>query len=1082
MKKIITLLVALLALMLMLSACDVEDAGGDLGGLLGGGNSASELSAVTGISYDGSSITWNAVMNAEKYSVSINGQAAISTASTMFAYNNASNTAFNVSITAKADGYKESAVASMTFSPLATVNEIKVSDNAEISFDAVDGATYYIVNVDGTDNVVYEPFYSGINTAGTHTVKVCAKAESSDGNIAYYSRYSGIKTLTVCGEVSKDKITYNSLTNTLSWSGVSGAQAYEVSIATSVEIITEKVNRTSYSFESCNSNFTVSIRAIGNHVTSFDSCVAVEKSYVYLDTVKNIHLDDGILYWDDVAGADGYKLRLNNSSIVYVTKCEYSALPIATSVDIEILPIVNDEGYFSSWSAKDTFKILPAPVLQWKGNHDAFDGSALSSVIWDTVENANGYVVSLSYVAPNETTPSVPQLFTLSDLIVGFEYDYLDAGTYYIKVKSLANDADPNISDSKYSQEIKVIRLSAPSLSANAIKSNADNLQDGVTISFNGVSRATEYRIWKDNNSYQTISGIQFKDYNVVSENVIVEQLINYKIQSVGKNAATENGVTTVVLDSLTSGMLNIDIKVLAVPNVNDMSGYIYSYDSVLGAFGYNVSVNGQNNGRDNTSIDLSYLSSGTFAVKVCARGNGSDVLASNYTAALQVYRLISPYDIKVLTDNVNEGVLSYSSDPNHSGSGFEMYIDGSEKAIPVDSLTNMKQYITTSGTEIFMRATANFYNELKTIYYMTSPASETLHIRKLSSVTFGDYAFTNSQFIWNGSSGAARYEVYNAQEMLYGSFDGASMQLDALEGGRDYVFMVKAIGDGITTFNSEFSAQKSIYKLKTPKLVAKGDRYTWNAVSDATSYVFYIDGEVVSLDIHVSGDEYYVIPNFTKLKTYNVQVKAVGDGGVKTIDSEFDTIEQQTRQLSTPDFEIKYSESSYSKDGEIIINITLQTPNANGYTYIIGGVSQTSFETTLRYNPNGAGKYEVGVYAVGGIFDSDGVYCLSSQVCGNNSAYSINLLGSVDESSIKLSMDGRITWSAVSGATDYTLKLVINGVEYDAITVYATAYDLSELVEFKDVVSLEVKVQANGNSKCVSSAFTEKDWSVVIH
>lgn len=1064
------LMISLIALVLVFASCD--------SGLLG----SKELSAISNINYDGTIITWSGVENAEKYSVSINGQEGVSTSGTMWAYSNSSKEPFTVSITAKADGYEDSSASSMQFVPLNDVSEITVSDNGVISFAPVDGATYYLVNVDGTDNKIYDLSYDGL-LAGTHTIKICAKADSDSGSVCYYSKYSAPKTVTICGEVDKSKISFNSLTSTLSWQGISYANGYEISVQTSTDSYSETVHKTSYEFDPHNANFTISIRALGNHATSFDSNVSTEKTFVYLETAKNIHLEDGILYWDDVVGADGYKLRLNNSSIINVKTNQYDGLPISASVDVEIMPISNEDTYFTSWSVRETFKILPSPVLQWKGNHDGFDGRVVSSVVWDTVENATGYMVSVAFAEPNAKEPSTPTLTVLSDSIVGFEHDYLDAGTYYIKVKSLANDSDPNTSDSKYSQEIKVIRLSAPTLiSNNAISSSSDNLQDGVTVTFNTVARATGYSVWKENNMYQTVSGGQFKDYQVLDRNVIVEQLISYKVQSIGKNVAMENGITTVVLDSLTDKMMNVQIKVLAVPEVNDMSGYVYSYTSVQGANGYNVSVNGQNVGRDNTSIDLSYLESGTFDVKVCSRGNGADVLPSNYTETLQVYRLMSPYDIRIKTDSVNEGALSFSSDPNQSGSGFELFIDGSETAIPVDNLTNVKQYITTTGTEIFMRASANRYNELKTIYYMTSPASETLHIRKLMPVTFGDNAFTDTQLIWNTSSGAIKYEVYNAQETMYGSFDGASMSLDSLEGGNDYVFTVKAIGDGIETFNSDYSDQKSIYKLKTPKLTLGTDRYTWNAVSDATSYAFYIDGEVASLDVHVSGEEYYVIPNFTKLKTYTVQVKAIGDGGRRTISSGFDTIEQETRQLSTPDFKIGYSESSYIASGEILVDITLETPNASGYAYIIGGVVTTSAETSFRYNPNGAGKYEVGVYAIGGVFDENNVYCLSSQTCGNNSTYSINLLGSVDESSIKLSIDGRITWGTVDGAVSYTIKLTINGEEQELITTYNPAYDLSDLIAFKNVSSLDIEIQAHGNSKCISSSVTTKNWPVVIH
>ena len=75
--------------------------------------------------------------------------------------------------------------------------------------------------------------------------------------------------------------------------------------------------------------------------------------------------------------------------------------------------------------------------------------------------------------------------------------------------------------------------------------------------------------------------------------------------------------------------------------------------------------------------------------------------------------------------------------------------------------------------------------------------------------------------------------------------------------------------------------------------------------------------------------------------------------------------------------------------------------------------------------------------------------------------------------------MDGRITWAAVPDATHYTIKLTINGEVYDVITVYNPAYDLSDLIAFKNVNSLSIEIQAHGNSKCVSSAITRKEWTI---
>ena len=1057
--KILTVAILLILASLLLVSCD----------------KALELDAPTNIRYDGSHITWNAVENAESYTVQINNGEAYTVNSPLYPYE-ANGATFSVTVTAVSEAKKliKSSETKVDFKPLGSIESVRVSDDGVLSWDVVNHATAYTLKVDGVEQpgAITGTTYSGL-PVGRHSVQV---RPVIDGDTSYYSSWSNAVVVELLGTVAKDDITYDN--GYIKWKYVSGAQYYEVSV--NGVPLDSKCTGTQIEYDPNNTGFEVTVKAIGNHSSTFDGKVSDAKKFVFLDTVTNIMVEDGILTWDPINGASGYKIKLNGSVYAQtLTECKFDKLSADVTTDVSIMPISNDSTYFSSWSDVKSVLILSAPVIRW--NDYELDGQANSNVYWDGIANAAGYAVRLTL--PDGST----LVETYGETQRYFQQAYLQVGTYLVEVKALANTTTSNTYDSIYSAPIKVVRLAAPKAAGtNYITSNPNDLDDGFTVTFDKVAGATQYRLYKDNVLDRTISGNnnQFVVKDLAAAGVIEEQTYNFAIQSVG-SVQMVNGQIVATLSSLTSESHKFSITVLATPAMPNIEGYVYSYGMVNKAAGYVIDVGGQSFSSGETSYELSMLEAGVYNISVCAKGNGANVLPSNYSAPISVHRLEAPTNVRIDTSEASEGVLTFN--PVLYASGYYIVFNNDGNPIPVDTISNMNQYITEQGTTVYLQSSANYFNTDRTVYYMTSKPGTTTNFIKLAAPTFGDVAFNRNQLIWkapsnvNSQTYTPTYEVYYPNGMIYnGEKNGTTMDISHLEGGRSYEFQIKAIGNGTNYINSNKSAVVTIYKLATPEVSRVDGAYTWRGVAEAVSYAIYIDGELMETFVHEPGKTYSYVPKFTQLKVYTVEVVAIGDGGYRSIDSSPCVIKQETKQLQTPDFSLSYSHASYTESGTVDVTITKFSPYAKGYAYTVGGATYEKTETTYSYCPNSVGVVVARVYALGGNFDENGVYYLDSQSVGGNSRYSITLLASPDPASFTLTADGLLKWPAISGTGKYELEISADGV-LTTIVVSGASYDLNKSgIDVSKVSTLIVRVRAVGNGiDTITSAQAEKRWDL---
>lgn len=1014
---------------------------------------------VANISYDNGFITWSKV-NADYYTVSINSGDAQRSNSTTFAYDSKGET-FEVTIVSVLG--ESTATVSKTFIPLASIDaeNVSISASGELSWETVSGANAYLVTVNGQQvaSPVTDTTYGDLGV-GSNRVKIKPVVTGDD---AYYSSWSN--EINVYIYAAPSALKYDG--TVLSWSG--NAQTYEVT----VNGVSKTVTGNSMEYNSGNKDFEVEIKAIGNYTTTYDSA-SLKDSYHYLDPVTNIRVTDGILSWDEVEDAQGYRISVDG--VVQSAKLTDNTYELVSgkSVRVKLMPYNENGNYFSSWTNEQTFYILNSPDAKWNSSIE-LDGEAKNNFYWDS-ESANGFTVKL------EKEGAEPQIFTIASA-TSFEYAYTDTGVYKVSVKANAPTGDATTYDSAYSKPIVVERLAAPrQASTNFITSDPDNLAKGFTVNFIGVTGATKYRLYKkgvamtDNDT----SGSSMIVTQVVDGSVIEKTTVNYSIRSIG-GVKTVGGTTYVTLSSLSANALAFDVTVCAMPENLTMSGFNALWNVVGDNNGYAVAYGNSTIAANENRLDMSTIQPGTYDVKVCTRGNGGATLASNYTSAIKVQRLNAPYDIKI-TPNDGNGKLECTQGDTLTGfvAGYTAYIGTESTVVEQDKFGQMYDYITVKGTSLSMTADANQYNSDNTVYYMTSPRSATKMFTRLAAPVFASGCISSlTELVWEASDNI-NTAVYNPSYILYidniVAYEGVSTRysLAGLDAG-NYLVTVKAVGNNTQYLDSEVSRSFSFTKLATPVMNIENNSYVWNSDATVNSYSLEIDGVRVSENAVTAGTKYSYIPKYTSLGDHTVKLYAVGNG-VNTVTSNACVYVQKTALLSAPEFTVTGERIGETEGGKVTVTLKNAVSNTSGYQYEVGGTSKysdlTSFEKTLESD----GRVTVRVKSVGGIIDSDGVYYIDSNF---SASQTVIFLSSVNVGTFSINGNGQIVWSRVSDANgyDYQIKLGDNGNWSEITHVGGSSVMVEDYRDYSHIY-IRVRTSSNNTENYIDSLWVEWVWT----
>ncbi len=381
---------------------------------------------------------------------------------------------------------------------LASVIKLNVK-NGLITWDAVDGVTYYEVILDGNSlgstcgNV---NTYTVAGTAGDHTVSVIARGNKS--NI--------LDSKVVSNETSVVKLTnvftFSVEKNIIKWNSVAGANSYDVEIVDQNNTIVgsaRSIADTSYTLYglSGGTSYYVRVKANGNNTDTVNGEFgghngAKNFEAKILAEPRNIRIENYTLYFDYVANATGYEIVFSQTgepdsieitSTKGVNGGEYDVAKYLSGKGAGTYTVymrsvdksATQEYLYSSYSKSINIEKLDVPILS------VVNGTINYSKIYSAVE----YKIEIGKLL----SESKPTDYYNSKNVTTFELgENFTAGEYSVSITAMGNGS--TIFSSDKSAEFSVEKLKTP------IAENGDiQVKDGQ-LYWKGIDNATLYKIY----------------------------------------------------------------------------------------------------------------------------------------------------------------------------------------------------------------------------------------------------------------------------------------------------------------------------------------------------------------------------------------------------------------------------------------------------------------------------------------------------------------------------------------------------------------------------------------------------------
>lgn len=811
-----------------------------------------------------------------------------------------------------------------------------------------------------------------------------------------------------------------------------------------------------------------------------------------LEKPTNIKYDSSKFTWENVTGASGYVIKIDNEEFSVVkNEFEYPAGTKDFNFTIKSKGNANVGIYDSTYLETKTYKyiepvtniLVENGVLTWDKSNNALEyvikingvqlENSLKTNSYTGLQAGNGYVVEIKPIGSGDftfskwspqttitilTAPSIKYydnqvvwnqiqnaigyqvIVTKDGTLVDqktcdertfvYSYSFEEVGVYDVKVKA-NSESGTGVYESAFSNLMKVRRLDAPSQYTITDMSEETS---ATNITFVPVVGAESYEIQSQD---VTISKSNNNTFIIGLSNLQTEELLNLKVISKGKNNENQ---TDVVLDSIKT--LAIDITRLATPENFVVSENALTWNTVSNADGYIIVIDGNRYLTTTNKLTMPPLTPGNHNITVRAKGSGHNVITSNPSDNLAVKKLDTPKNI-----SINNNILTWSL--VNGATNYVVKI-GTQEITATSNSFNIQENLSFisegSGTQISVFALGN-QKEI-----LDSQASETKvisRLSKVSAISASDDNITWNQVTWNNQP-VTRYQLYIngfPKEIV----TGTSYSTTKLDVGQSKIQIV-ALGDQINTFDSEKSKEFIIEKLAIPTLTRSNNQYEWEQVIGTKGYEVMIGNTKV-----YSGNDLQYSPVFKDAGEYKVRIRAVGDNGITQVASNWYEITQRVSALSTPSFTVSVNLNEVTM--EVTTNSTIHT----GYIFNIGGIDNASSTNTYNFTNNGANVYNLKVKLVGNVFVND-VYYINSNYSNEQIITFLQ-----KPSNVAISKQGgtnfRISWNA-QGAETSEIEVILKDASGTVLTTY-TSIQVSSIYDFdaQEAAQVEVKVKAKGNS-----------------
>ena len=853
----------------------------------------------------------------------------------------------------------------------ALVSESSVS----LSWDAVSAADSYKIYRDGAllSSVSTESFSQSNLDDGTYLYEVASVndyGESADR--------ASISVNASAPEAPTDlRASFSGSSVVLSWSAVSNASGYEIyrdgNLVASIDTHSFSQNNLAdgtYLYEVASINDYGISEARASVSVSVDQLPPAAPS----DLKASVSASSVSLSWSAVDEANSYRVYRDDSLLGTVSSNSFSETGLADGTYLYEVSAVDGAGESSDRASISISVSTPPP--ETPANITSWVIGANVSLSWSTVADATSYKVYrddslLASVNANSFSES-----NLAD------------GTYLYEV-SAVNDYGE--SESRVGISVSISAGESPPATPTNLRVSVSG--SSVSLSWNIVSDASGYRVYRDSSLLESVNTNSFTDSDLADATYLYEvSAINAYGESASKASvsATINNTSPTAPTNL-SASVNADSVNLTWDEVADATSYNVYRDSSLIA-----------SPTTNAFTDTA-LADGTYLYEVSAVDEAGESTSKASVSA--TINNTSPTAPTNLSASVNADSVNLTWDEVADATSYNVYRDSSLIASPTTNAftdTNLAD-----GTYLYEVSAVDEAGEsiskasVSTTVNNEPPAAPT----NLSASVNAD----SVNLSWDEVNDATGYKVYRDSSLIASPTTNAFTDTVLADG--TYLYEVSAVDDaGESTSKASVSATVNNLAPSAPtnlsaSVNADSVNLTWDTVADATSYNLYRDSSLIASPTTNAFTDTNLADG-----TYLYEVSAVDEAGESTSKASVSATVNNLAPSAPTNLSASVNADSVNLTWDTVADAT--SYNVYRDSSLIASPTTNAFtDTTLA-----DGTYIYEVSAVDEAGESTSKASISATVNNIPPDAPTNLNASVNADNVNL------TWDEVNDATSYNI------------------------------------------------------------
>ena len=853
----------------------------------------------------------------------------------------------------------------------ALVSESSVS----LSWDAVSAADSYKIYRDGAllSSVSTESFSQSNLDDGTYLYEVASVndyGESADR--------ASISVNASAPEAPTDlRASFSGSSVVLSWSAVSNASGYEIyrdgNLVASIDTHSFSQNNLAdgtYLYEVASINDYGISEARASVSVSVDQLPPAAPS----DLKASVSASSVSLSWSAVDEANSYRVYRDDSLLGTVSSNSFSETGLADGTYLYEVSAVDGAGESSDRASISISVSTPPP--ETPANITSWVIGANVSLSWSTVADATSYKVYrddslLASVNANSFSES-----NLAD------------GTYLYEV-SAVNDYGE--SESRVGISVSISAGESPPATPTNLRVSVSG--SSVSLSWNIVSDASGYRVYRDSSLLESVNTNSFTDSDLADATYLYEvSAINAYGESASKASvsATINNTSPTAPTNL-SASVNADSVNLTWDEVADATSYNVYRDSSLIA-----------SPTTNAFTDTN-LADGTYLYEVSAVDEaGESISKASVSTTVNNEPPAAPTN---LSASVNADSVNLSWDEVNDATGYKVYRDSSLIASPTTNA--FTDTVLADGTYLYEVSAVDDAGE------STSKASVSATVNNLApSAPTNLSASVNADSVnltWDTVADATSYNLYRDSSLIASPTTNAFTDTTLADG--TYLYEVSAVDEaGESISKASVSATVNNEPPSAPTNLsasANGSNVnlSWNEVSEATSYKVYRDSSLIASPTSNAFTDTALADG-----TYLYEVSAVDDAGESTSKASVSATVNNEPPTAPTNLSASVNGSSVSLTWNSVDDAT--SYNVYRDDSLIASPTTNAFTDTALAD----GTYLYEVSAVDDAGESTSKASISATVNNEPPTAPTNLTVTINADNVNLS------WDTVADATSYNV------------------------------------------------------------